>query len=27
VILFVGTKKLYVRDSLGEETAIPGEKS
>jgi predicted PurR-regulated permease PerM len=25
VILFVAVKKLYVRDSLGEETTIPGE--
>ena len=25
VIVFVAVKKLYVRDSLGEATAIPGE--
>ncbi len=25
VILFVAVKKLYVRDSLGEPTPIPGE--
>lgn len=27
VIIFVAVNKLYVRDSLGEETVLPGEDS